>query len=85
MRQFTIDLDDILSLVSCAPTYGFADEVFYDAMASWMDRTLSDEEIEDQARSFLEPEMVAKGYGEEDAQEVRERLAAFKNRYCPDG
>ena len=80
-RRLTIDADDVLDLVHAAEDYHWGSPLLC-TLADWLDRTITDDEIEAFAMQFLTPEMLAKGYGDEDATAARERLTAFKKRYC---
>lgn len=76
-----VDVSDILSLVHCAHDYGHGNSVFMDAMAGMLGRQLADEEILAYANDYTTPEMVAKGYSEEDRDSAIETLREFKVRY----
>jgi divalent metal cation (Fe/Co/Zn/Cd) transporter len=77
MRQLTTPLDNILSLIHCADTYGHNNGVMMDAFAGLMDRKLSQEEIEAYAKELSEEE----GYGQEDYDDAVETLTRFKKKY----
>jgi hypothetical protein len=81
-KTVTVEVDDVLSLVACASTYGYADDVFFDGMAGMLDRQCSDEEIEAYAQSFLSDEMKAQGFGEDDAADARSAVTEWRDRYC---
>jgi len=81
MRTVTVELSEILSLVSCADDYGFVNDVLFDALAEFAGYTLSDEEISEFAGSFLEPKQIEAGYGQEDADMAVERLEEWRRRY----
>jgi len=78
MRIIKTTLENILSLIACASDYGFEDGVLFDAFREMLDGKLTNEEIETYARSVEAME----GYGEEDYEEIKERLKSFKNKYC---
>ena len=78
MRIIKTTLDNILDLISCAVDYGFEKDVLFDAFREMLDSKLTNEEIETYARGVEAME----GYNEEDYEEIRERLADFKNKYC---
>lgn len=78
MRKLKIELRDILELITCAEDYGFKDDVLFDSFADMLGRELTDEEIECYARELESLE----GYGEEDYEDVKERLEEFKEQYC---
>jgi len=78
MRKVTTTLDNILDLISCADSYGFEDDVLFTAFGDMLNKKLTNEEIESFARSVE----VQDGYSEEDYQEIKEKLAEFKNKYC---
>lgn len=82
MRYLSIPISEILSMVSCAEGYGFEDDVLFDGFAGWVGRTVTDEEIEAYAADFLTPESRAKGYSEEDYEGCKERLTAWRDKYC---
>jgi len=75
-RQVFVEVDTILSLISCAEDYGFEDDVLFDAF-SIMLNTLSDKEIETYARTVEAEE----GYGAEDYTVIKGTLNSFKNKY----
>ena len=75
-----VGLFDLLDLVSCAATYGFDRDVFYDACADWLGNELSFEEIDAFAESYRERQ--TEGYTEEDVQHIRQELRRFRDRYC---
>jgi hypothetical protein len=77
----SVEVPDILSLIHCAQDYGHGNNIFMDAMAGMLDRRLDDEEIRAYADNFMAPEMIAKGYGEEDRDNALETLREFKLRY----
>lgn len=77
MRILKTTLENILSLISCAADYGFEDDILFDAFWKMMDGKLSDEEIETYARNVE----AKTDYGEEDYEEIKERLINFKNKY----
>lgn len=77
-REIITSCSNILSLISCASTYGFADDVLFDAFSEMIDYTLSDQEIEDYARSVE----MEDGYGKEDYLDIKEELEFFKSKYC---
>ena len=75
-RQVSVEVDTILSLISCAEDYGFEDDVLFDAFSTMLN-TLSDKEIETYART-VEAEG---GYGAEDYIVIKGTLNRFKNKY----
>ena len=77
-REIKTDLENILSLIACAETYGYDDDVLFDAFRSMLDSKLTESEIEWYAR-LVESE---EGYTEEDYEAIKETLRRFKNRYC---
>ena len=77
-REIKTDLENILSLIACASEYGFEDNVLFDAFKEMLGGVLTDEEIEWYARSVEAED----GYGEEDYEEIKERLKGFKKEYC---
>jgi hypothetical protein len=81
-RTLSVSLEDLLSLVNCAKDYGFARSVFLDAMADWTGRAVSDAEIRDYAQGYMTPEMIARGFGEEDHDEAIETLTRWRDYYC---
>ena len=78
MRIVKTTLENILSLISSARDYGFEDDVLFDAFREMLDSKLTDEEIETYARSVE----AIEGCDEENYEEVKERLNAFKDKYC---
>jgi len=81
-REITLPLDEILSLVSCAEDYGHTTDVLMTTLAGWLDFTCSDQEIDAYANWFVSPDAVKQGYGEEDKENIRERLIEWRNEYC---
>jgi hypothetical protein len=75
-------LDDVLSIIACSDDYGHTNEVVQHFFTGLLGGWIGDDEIEAYASSFLTPEMLAKGYGEEDAEDRRERLQEFRRRWC---
>lgn len=82
MRKLEIEIDEVLSLVSCAQDYGFANALLFGAFASWCSGKVSDDEIENYAADFMTPESIAKGFSEEDYDDIKERLTEWRDRYC---
>jgi len=78
MRIIKTNLENILSLISCASDYGFEDDVLFDAFREMLEGKLTNEEIEKYARSVEAED----GYDEEDYEAIKERLKDFKNKYC---
>ena len=78
MRIIKTNLENILDLIACASDYGFERDVLFDAFREMLDSKLTNEEIENYARSVGAME----GYGEEDYEAIKERLSDFKNKYC---
>lgn len=85
MRKLKVKLEDVLDLIVCAEDYGHTNSVLHTTLAGWIGDALTDNEIESSAASYLTPEMRAKGYGEEDADETREKLRAWRSRYQDGG
>lgn len=84
MRTVTVDVTDLLGLVNCADSYGFGNSEFLAAMGGWAG-WVTDEEIEAFAARYTTLEMIAKGYGEEDAAEARSGLREWRDRFCRKG
>lgn len=80
MRDLSVNLFDLLDLVQCASDYGFADDVFEDAMASWAG-DVTDEEISAFADKYVTPEFRARGFSEEDVEDAIEVLTEWRDRY----
>lgn len=76
-REIKTDLENILSLISCASDYGFEDYVLFVAFKEMIGSKLTEEEIEWYARSVEAED----GYSEEDYEAIKERLEDFKNKY----
>ena len=75
-REIKTDLRNLLSMVSCAPTYGHGNGVFYDFVTQLVG-VVTDDELEQYAREVAsEP-----GYGEEDYEEILETLHRWKKQY----
>lgn len=79
-REVTTTLQNILDLINCAESYGFGDDIFYDAMFSII-KPLSEEEIESYAKTFLTGEMIYMGYSQEDYDSAIETLIELNNKY----
>jgi hypothetical protein len=77
-REIKTDLDTILSIISCARTYGYEDTGLFQAFSEMLGGKLTEQEIEWYARSIESLD----GYNEEDYQDIVERLQEFKNGYC---
>lgn len=79
-RTVSTNLNNILSLVSCAHQYGYNDSIL---MSSLYDicGVVSDEEIDAYADSFMTEEMQKKGYSKEDRDESKGTLMEWKRRY----
>ena len=73
-REIKTDLNNILSLISCARDYGFEGGVLFDAFREMIGSNLTIEEIEIYA--------VEESETEEDYQEIKTRLKEFKIKYC---
>lgn len=76
MRQITIELPEILDLVSCAEDYGFADDVFMCSMYEFCG-DVSDAEISEFAQALASKE----GYSSEDGEEASDRLTEWRNKH----
>ena len=76
-REIKTDLDNILSLISCASDYGFDDDVLFEAFADMLGKPITAEEIEWYARSIEAQD----GYQEEDYEAIKERLEDFNEKY----
>ncbi len=76
-RIISINVDDILSLISCAETYGFSNSVLLGTFRDWLDDKLSEKEIQNYAKDVASTE----GYSEEDGDNAAETLKEFKNRF----
>ena len=77
MRILKIELYEILDLINAVDTYGYKDDVLFTSFRDFMDRKLSDDEIEGYLKEYLkDPD-----YGEEDREEAREILQEFKQKY----
>ena len=77
-REIKTDLQNILSLITCASDYGFESDILFDSFRTMLDSKLTEEEIEWYAKSIEELE----GYNEEDYEVLKEKLEGFKNKYC---
>ena len=76
-RDIKTTLYNILNLISIAGDYGFNDDVLLDSFREMIGKQLLDEEIEGYATLILE----CAEYGEEDYEEIKERLYKFKKEY----
>ncbi len=81
-KEVTVQLDDILGLIACAEDYGYGFSTFYGGMADFLNRKLTDEEINNYASWFLSDEAKSKNYAQEDFDTAIKRLTEFRNRYC---
>ena len=77
-RKLDVSIASILELISCAEDYGFESDVLFDSFSAMLDNTITDEEIENYARSVEAEE----GYGEEDYIGIKEKLNDYKCTYC---
>lgn len=77
-REIKTDLDNILSLISCARTYGHENGVLFDAFSGMIGRRLDNDDIERYSRSVGDEE----GYGEEDYEDIKNILTEFKLKFC---
>lgn len=80
MRKLSIDITEILNLISCAEDYGFSDDVLFTYFASFLG-DLSNEEIEEYCSYYTSNAGREAGYNEEDYEEVKEKLQQFKEDY----
>ena len=81
-KTVEVKMATILALVGCAEDYGHANDVVLDGFADMLDYDLSNDEIEGYvSEAFLSPDAAKAGYGKEDADEVRNRVVAFRKRY----
>jgi len=76
-RKIETTVDNILSLIACADDYGLARDVLFDAFRGMLDDKLSDEEIEEYVQSVK----IEEDYGEEDCENIKERLLDFKKKF----
>lgn len=79
-RTVSIEVNEIIDLMCCAEDYGYDDPVLMDAFYDWVS-PLTDERIEEYARSFLAENRQQQGYTEEDADSARRRLRDIRARY----
>ena len=79
-RILEIKLDDILELICCADDYGYRNDVLFEAFSLLL-TTLSDEEIENYASTFLSDESKKDGFSEEDYESSKKILLEFRNEY----
>lgn len=79
-RDITTDLYNILDLVACGESYGFSHHILYYYFAEII-KPLSIEEIEAFSKTFMTEESIAEGFTEEDAENIKETLIDFKNKY----
>ncbi len=79
-RIVQTDLFNLLSLISCSWDYGFADDIFFDAMSK-ITGNVTNEEIEEFAKTFLTDEMKKQGYGDEDFEVIKRTLVLWKQTY----
>lgn len=80
-REITIPISEILSLISCADTYGFRDDVLFVAFAQYLNFQLTDKEILDYASWFLSDEAKSQGFSREDFLDIKNTLGKFKDDY----
>lgn len=76
MRNVTIELANILSLVECAVDYGYHRDVFFDGMANFIGYSLSNEEIDEYIKANKDSD------DEDGLLNRRNRLIEFKKTYC---
>lgn len=70
----TIDQDDILSMISCSEDYGFSNDVLISGLVQWA-RPITQADVTRFCSEFTTPAMIAKGYGEEDAENCYEVIS----------
>lgn len=75
-REVKTDLRNVLSMVSCAYTYGHGNQIFF-GFAAQMTGPVTDQEIEEYAREIADLD----GYTEEDYQEIAKTLREWKATY----
>lgn len=80
-RTIPIKVSDILSLVNCAESYGFNDDVLMSTFAEWCGY-VSNTDIEQYATWFLSLQAAERGYTEEDYDCAIDQLTAWRDRYC---
>ena len=78
MRIIKTNLENILSLITCAADYGFENDILFDAFREMINGKLTNEEIEIYSRSVE----AMDGYNEEDYKVIKSILKRFKNEYC---
>jgi hypothetical protein len=82
MRDLTINLQDILTLIHSAEVQGLDNELIFGGFVQWIGQlSISDQEIEEYARGFLTPEMLRAGYGLDDYEGARTILQAFRAKW----
>lgn len=75
-EQITTDRENIISMIASGQDYGYNNQIMAHFFWSLLGERLTDEEIEEYARSVeFEPE-----YGEEDYEEITERLQDWRSR-----
>lgn len=79
-KTITLDRTEILGMISCAETFGFANSVLLSAFSDWLGR-VTDEEIDAYARSVAD----SPGYSEEDYEVERSTLLEWRGRYGVQG
>jgi hypothetical protein len=77
-RQRTIPFFDILDLISCAEDYGHTNSVCMTSLFEWAG-PVSDEDIE----AYVTNVLTDPQYGEEDAEDIKERLTELRDKYQP--
>lgn len=78
MRDVTVNLEELLSLIHCAEDYK---SVFYSAIAG-MAVYVTDEEIEAYGQTFLTEEARSQGYSEEDYESAIDTVTEWRDKYC---
>jgi hypothetical protein len=77
-RTVEIQVEEILDLISCAEDYGHTNSVCIFSLFKWAG-PISDEDIEAYITNVLKDPQ----YGEEDAEDIRERLTEMRDKYQP--
>ena len=77
MRTVNVNIEQVLSLVSVAETYGVSHPLIYDTCADLLEGKLSDEEIYEYTRNVTDEPP----YTMDDFMEISNQLLKFKREY----
>ncbi len=77
MKNVIVPVSEILSIVSCAESYGFDDDVLLSTLAEWLEKIITEDDLEQYSRELSKKD----GYGEEDYHACLDTLTEWYNTY----